>query len=140
MTGNPLAVVLDADDWPASRMQGFAAELGISETTFVLPPEGGGDHRVRIFTPLRELPMAGHPIVGTAWVLHAAGRIGETRAPRDRRRAAGGARAGARRDDGARRRREAGAQVDGAEAGRAAAAPARGADPPPGSGARACRS
>lgn len=78
MTGNPLAVVLDAEEWTASRMQGFAAELGISETAFVLPPEAGGDHRVRIFTPLRELPVAGHPMVGTAWVLRAAGRMGET--------------------------------------------------------------
>ncbi len=77
MTGNPLAVVLDADDWPVARMQAFAAELGISETTFVLAPEGDGDQRVRIFTPVMELPMAGHPIVGTAWVLRAAGRIGE---------------------------------------------------------------
>ncbi len=77
MTGNPLAVVLDADGWPAVRMQAFAAELGISETAFVLSPKEGGDHRVRIFTPARELPMAGHPIVGTAWVLRAAGQIGE---------------------------------------------------------------
>ena len=76
MTGNPLAVVLDAESWPASRMQAFAAELGISETVFVLPPEADGDHRVRIFTPVRELPVAGHPMVGTAWVLHAAGRTG----------------------------------------------------------------
>jgi trans-2,3-dihydro-3-hydroxyanthranilate isomerase len=80
MTGNPLAVVLDAEGWPVTRMQAFAAELGISETTFVLPAEGYGDVRVRIFTPLRELPMAGHPIVGTAWVLHASERIGETAA------------------------------------------------------------
>ena len=78
MTGNPLAVVLDAGGWTASRMQGFAAELGISETAFVLPPEADGDLRVRIFTPVRELPVAGHPMVGTAWVLRAAGRIGET--------------------------------------------------------------
>ena len=77
MTGNPLAVVLDAEGWRASRMQGLAAELGISETTFVLPPESDGDHRVRIFTPRRELPVAGHPMVGTAWVLRAAGRIAE---------------------------------------------------------------
>lgn len=76
MTGNPLAVVLDAESWPASRMQAFAAELGISETVFVLPAEAGGDLRVRIFTPLRELPVAGHPMVGAAWVLHAAGRTG----------------------------------------------------------------
>lgn len=78
MTGNPLAVVLDADGWTASRMQALAGELGISETTFVMPAESDGDHRVRIFTPRRELPVAGHPMVGTAWVLHAAGRIGET--------------------------------------------------------------
>ena len=76
MTGNPLAVVLDADTWPAARMQAFAAELGISETAFVLSPREGGDHRVRIFTPARELPMAGHPIVGASWVLRAAGQIG----------------------------------------------------------------
>jgi trans-2,3-dihydro-3-hydroxyanthranilate isomerase len=77
MSGNPLAVVLDAGAWPEVRMQAFAAELGISETTFVMSSGAGADHRVRIFTPLRELPMAGHPIVGTAWVLRAAGRIGE---------------------------------------------------------------
>lgn len=77
MTGNPLAVVLDADGWPAERMQAFAAELGISETTFVLTAREDADARVRIFTPALELPMAGHPIVGTAWVLHAAERIGE---------------------------------------------------------------
>lgn len=77
MTGNPLAVVLDADAWPGGRMQAFAAELGISETAFVLDPRDGGDHRVRIFTPVRELPMAGHPVVGSAWVLRAAGQIGE---------------------------------------------------------------
>lgn len=77
MTGNPLAVVLDADDWPEERMQAFAAELGISETTFVTAPaDAGAEHRVRIFTPLRELALAGHPLVGTAWVLNAAGRIG----------------------------------------------------------------
>lgn len=77
MTGNPLAVVLDADGWSGERMQAFAAELGISETTFVLGATGDADARVRIFTPRRELPMAGHPIVGTAWVLRAAGLIGE---------------------------------------------------------------
>lgn len=77
MTGNPLAVVLDADDWPPGRMQGLAAELGISETAFAVAAEGGGDLRLRIFTPRRELPMAGHPVVGAAWVLRAAGRTGE---------------------------------------------------------------
>ncbi len=77
MSGNPLAVVLDAGGWTEARMQAFAAELGLSETTFVMPSRSGADHRVRIFTPVRELPMAGHPIVGTAWVLHAARRIGD---------------------------------------------------------------
>lgn len=77
MSGNPLAVVLDADGWSGARMQALAAELGISETAFVIAPGPGADHRVRIFTPLRELPMAGHPVVGTAWVLHAGGRTGE---------------------------------------------------------------
>ncbi len=77
MTGNPLAVVLDADAWTSERMQAFAAELGISETTFVMAPGAGGDVRVRIFTPAMELPMAGHPIVGTTWVLRAAGMIGD---------------------------------------------------------------
>lgn len=76
MTGNPLAVVLDATGWPSSRMQALAAELGISETVVVVPAEGDGDARLRIFTPVRELPLAGHPVVGAAWVLHAAGRIG----------------------------------------------------------------
>lgn len=77
MTGNPLAVVLDADDWPAHRMQALAAELGISETVVVVPPTANGDARLRIFTPVRELPIAGHPVVGAAWVLHAAGRTGD---------------------------------------------------------------
>jgi trans-2,3-dihydro-3-hydroxyanthranilate isomerase len=77
-TGNPLAVVLDADDWDTASMQRMAFELGLSETTFVLAPDQpGADARVRIFTPASELPMAGHPIVGTAWVLRAAQRIGD---------------------------------------------------------------
>ncbi len=75
MTGNPLAVVLDGEGWEDARMQALAAELGISETVVVLPPEAGGDARLRIFTPARELPIAGHPLVGAAWVLHAAGVI-----------------------------------------------------------------
>lgn len=77
MAGNPLAVVLEAEGWSDERMQRFAAELGISETTFVLPADGAAAARVRIFTPTRELPMAGHPIVGTAWVLRATGAIAE---------------------------------------------------------------
>src|SRR5262245_35214732 len=50
-------------------MQALARELNLSETTFVLPPERGGHARVRIFTPQRELPFAGHPTLGTAFVL-----------------------------------------------------------------------
>jgi trans-2,3-dihydro-3-hydroxyanthranilate isomerase len=76
LTGNPLAVVLDADAWDSDRMQALAAELGLSETVFVLPAEAP-EHvaRLRIFTPVRELPMAGHPVVGAAWVLAADGRL-----------------------------------------------------------------
>jgi trans-2,3-dihydro-3-hydroxyanthranilate isomerase len=50
-------------------MQNIAREMNFSETTFLLPPERGGDYRVRIFTPARELPFAGHPIVGTGYVI-----------------------------------------------------------------------
>lgn len=65
--GNPLAVVLDADGLDAARMQALAAWLNLSETTFVLrPTQPGADYRLRIFTPRRELPFAGHPSVGTA--------------------------------------------------------------------------
>ncbi len=73
MTGNQLAVVGDADGLSDDKMGHIAAEFGISETTFVCTAREGGDHRVRIFTPESELPMAGHPLVGTAWVLHNAG-------------------------------------------------------------------
>ena len=72
--GNPLAVVLDAEGLSAAQMQAVAAEFNYSETTFVLPP-GDPAHtaRVRIFTPRSELPFAGHPNVGTAFVLARAG-------------------------------------------------------------------
>ncbi len=74
--GNPLAVVLDADDLDAERMQRFAAWTNLSETTFLQPPsEAGADYRVRIFTPRQELPFAGHPSVGTAWVAVEAGVV-----------------------------------------------------------------
>jgi trans-2,3-dihydro-3-hydroxyanthranilate isomerase len=69
LEGNPVAVFLDADGLPAERMQHIAREMNLSETTFVLPPERGGDARVRIFTPVNELPFAGHPTLGTATVL-----------------------------------------------------------------------
>jgi trans-2,3-dihydro-3-hydroxyanthranilate isomerase len=67
--GNPVAVFLDAAGLPPERMQRIARELNLSETTFVLPPTDGGDVRVRIFTPVNELPFAGHPTLGTAVVL-----------------------------------------------------------------------
>jgi predicted PhzF superfamily epimerase YddE/YHI9 len=64
--GNPLGVFLDGDQVPAERRQGVAAELGFSETVFVDDPASG---RIRIFTPGLELGFAGHPSVGTAWLL-----------------------------------------------------------------------
>jgi trans-2,3-dihydro-3-hydroxyanthranilate isomerase len=69
LEGNPVAVFLDAQDIPAERMQRIARELNLSETVFVMPPESGGDVHVRIFTPVNELPFAGHPTMGTAFVL-----------------------------------------------------------------------
>ena len=64
--GNPLGVFLDGGEVPEERRQAVAAELGFSETVFVESPEQG---RIRIFTPGMELPFAGHPTVGTAWLL-----------------------------------------------------------------------
>ncbi|OGI40058.1 MAG: hypothetical protein A2140_03710 [Candidatus Muproteobacteria bacterium RBG_16_62_13] len=70
-TGNQLAVILDADGLTDETMQQVAAEMNYSETTFVTSaPERDGGFRVRIFTPARELAFAGHPILGTAWVVH----------------------------------------------------------------------
>ncbi len=69
-SGNPLAVVVGADALSDATMQQLAAETNYSETTFVAPePEADGGYRVRIFTPAREIAFAGHPILGTAWVL-----------------------------------------------------------------------
>jgi len=69
-TGNPLAVVLEAQDLTAKEMQKIAAEMNLSETTFVLPPtESRANYKIRIFTPLKEIPFAGHPSIGTAFVL-----------------------------------------------------------------------
>src|SRR2546430_1740104 len=68
--GNPLAVVLDADGLSGAQMQAIASEFNYSETTFVLPPtDPSNDAKVRIFTATREIPFAGHPNVGTAYVL-----------------------------------------------------------------------
>lgn len=69
-TGNPLAVVLEADTLDDDRMQKIAAEFNLSETVFVLPPgDKTNTARLRIFTPVRELAFAGHPTVGTAILL-----------------------------------------------------------------------
>jgi len=74
--GNPLAVFPDAAGLTSQQMQQLALELNLSETTFVLPPETpGADFKVRIFTPKAELPFAGHPLVGTHWVLAHLGRV-----------------------------------------------------------------
>jgi trans-2,3-dihydro-3-hydroxyanthranilate isomerase len=68
--GNPLAVVLDAEGLSTAQMQALATEFNYSETTFVLPPrDKAHDAQVRIFTVRSELPFAGHPNVGTAFVL-----------------------------------------------------------------------
>ena len=70
LAGNPLAVVLDSDGLDGARMQAIAREFNLSETVFVLPPDDGRHRaRLRIFTPARELPFAGHPTVGTAVLL-----------------------------------------------------------------------
>ncbi len=73
--GNGLAVVVDAEDLTEAQLQGFAAWTNLAETTFLLSPtEPSADYRVRIFTPARELPFAGHPTLGScaAW-LHVGG-------------------------------------------------------------------
>jgi trans-2,3-dihydro-3-hydroxyanthranilate isomerase len=69
LQGNPVAVFLDARGLSTDRMQQISEEMRLSETVFVLPPEADGDVRVRIFTPVNELPFAGHPTLGTAIVL-----------------------------------------------------------------------
>lgn len=67
--GNQLGVFTNATGLTGAEMQMLAVELGFSECTFVLPPEGDADIRMRIFTPVRELPFAGHPTLGTAFVV-----------------------------------------------------------------------
>src|SRR4030088_3853776 len=67
---NPLAVVLDSGGLSTAQMQAIASEFNYAETTFVLPPrDSAHDAQVRIFTVNKELPFAGHPNVGTAFVL-----------------------------------------------------------------------
>jgi trans-2,3-dihydro-3-hydroxyanthranilate isomerase len=72
LAGNALAVFTDATGLDGDTMQAIARELNLSETVFVLRPQRGGHARMRIFTPRRELEFAGHPVLGTAFVLGAA--------------------------------------------------------------------
>src|SRR2546423_8331596 len=75
-TGNPLAVVYGAEGLSGEQMQALAREFHLSETAFPLPPtDPGATYRLRIFTPERELPFAGHPSVGAAVAQCRAGLI-----------------------------------------------------------------
>ena len=69
LTGNQLAVFTDGREVDDATMQNLAREMNLSETVFVLPAEAGGHARIRIFTPVAELPFAGHPTLGSAFVL-----------------------------------------------------------------------
>ena len=71
LEGNQLAVFTDAREIPEEQLQPLAKEMNYSETVFVYTPEAGGHARIRIFTPVSELPFAGHPVLGTAFVLAA---------------------------------------------------------------------
>ncbi len=80
--GNPLAVVHGADDLHTDQLQALAREFNLSETAFPMQPSdadaaAGATYALRIFTPLVELPYAGHPSVGTAWLLREKGIIGD---------------------------------------------------------------
>ena len=75
-SGNPLAVFFDVEDLSSLTMQAIAQEMNLSETTFVLPPgEMPADFSVKIFTPEKEIPFAGHPTIGTAHILRETGRV-----------------------------------------------------------------
>src|SRR6476660_6273830 len=75
--GNPLAVLPKADGLSDHQMQQITREFNFSESAFVFPAKAGHTRHVRIFTPAAEIPFAGHPNVGTAFVLAAAGEFGE---------------------------------------------------------------
>ena len=75
LEGNQLAVFTDARGLDEAAMQALALELGFSESVFVFPAEARGHARIRIFTPRYELPFAGHPTLGTAFVLVSEGRV-----------------------------------------------------------------
>jgi trans-2,3-dihydro-3-hydroxyanthranilate isomerase len=69
LEGNQLGVFVDGRPFSAAQMQRVAREMNFAETVFLLPPRDGGDARLRIFTPGAELPFAGHPVLGTAFVV-----------------------------------------------------------------------
>ncbi len=79
LTGNQLAVFTDGREVDDETMQKLAREMNFSETVFVLPAEAGGHARIRIFTPATELPFAGHPVLGSAFVLAMPLQLGEIR-------------------------------------------------------------
>ena len=73
--GNQLAVFPEPAGLDTAQMQRIAREMAFAETTFIFPPEGRGDVRMRIFTPAKELPIAGHPTIGSTFALAADGAI-----------------------------------------------------------------
>jgi trans-2,3-dihydro-3-hydroxyanthranilate isomerase len=80
--GNPLAVVLDGDELTTPQMQTIAREFNLSETAFPIAAtpaaeSSGANYKLRIFTPESELPFAGHPSVGSAWVMRSLGRVSD---------------------------------------------------------------
>jgi trans-2,3-dihydro-3-hydroxyanthranilate isomerase len=77
--GNQLAVFPEPRGLTPAQMQTIAREMNFSESTFIFPPEAGGDFRMRIFTPGEELPMAGHPTIGSTFALAAEGAIARGR-------------------------------------------------------------
>jgi trans-2,3-dihydro-3-hydroxyanthranilate isomerase len=79
LQGNQLAVFTDAREIPEEQLQPLAKEMNYSETVFVYTPEAEGHARIRIFTPTSELPFAGHPVLGTAFVLAAPLQLPEIR-------------------------------------------------------------
>ena len=79
LEGNQLGVFPDAEPFSGEQMQRVARELNVSETIFFLPPEAGGDARIRIFTPGLELPFAGHPVLGASFVVGEAIGLDEVR-------------------------------------------------------------
>jgi trans-2,3-dihydro-3-hydroxyanthranilate isomerase len=79
LEGNQVAVFTDAREIPEELLQPLAREMNYSETVFVLPKEGEGHARIRIFTPTTEIPFAGHPTLGTAFVLAAPLQLDEIR-------------------------------------------------------------